>query len=187
MIIHGAQIPGIKIIEPKLFKDKRGYFIETYSENRYQEALNIQERFVQDNLSYSKQGTLRGLHYQLKRPQGKLVSVILGEVFDVAVDIRQNSPTFRQWVSIILTNRNHRQFYIPPGFAHGFYVLSREAIFVYKCTDYYVAEDNYGIIWNDATINVKWPLNKKKPILSDKDQNLRTLVDVSLTDLPTIL
>lgn len=166
-------LPEIILIEPSVFADERGYFFESFQANRYRDA-GIKEIFVQDNMSHSKQNTLRGLHYQAKFPQGKLVGVTAGMVFDVIVDIRKSSPTFRRWIGIELTAEPNRcqQIYIPPGFAHGFYVLSDSADFYYKCTDYYVAGDDCGIIWNDPSIGIKWPLlsDREPPLLSAKDQ-----------------
>lgn len=151
-----APIEGLYIIEPKLFSDYRGYFMETYNKNDLAEqGLNM--TFVQDNQSMSIKGVLRGLHYQINHPQGKLVRVIKGRVFDVAVDIRKDSPTYLQWYGVELSEENKKQFYISPGFAHGFLVLSDIAEFCYKCTDFYHPEDEGGLAWNDPTINVAWP------------------------------
>lgn len=166
MEVEQTNLPGVLLIKPKVFGDSRGFFLETYSAARYQEA-GIKEVFVQDNHSRSGKGVLRGLHYQLQHPQGKLVSVNRGEVFDVAVDIRVGSPTFGQWYGVNLSEANHYQLYIPPGFAHGFAVISDIVDFTYKCTDYYHPDDEQGILWNDATINIPWPLDN--PVLSNKD------------------
>jgi len=185
MIVRETKLSGVKIIEPKVFGDSRGYFMEVFSKDRYQKEAGISDIFVQDNLSNSKKGTLRGLHYQLKHHQGKLVSVVQGEVLDVAVDIRKGSKTFGQWESVILNDQNHWQFYIPPGFAHGFYVLSDDAIFAYKCTDYYDPRDSYGICWNDESIAIDWSLTARTtPILSEKDQQLSRLKDIFPSQLP---
>lgn len=162
-------IPGLLIIKPRVFKDERGFFMETWQSVLYKEA-GINEYFVQDNWSRSTKGVLRGLHFQKEHPQGKLVSVRSGKVFDIAVDIRKNSPTFGNWYGEELTDENHLQMYVPPGFAHGFCVLSETADFVYKCTDYYYPNDEGGIIWNDEEIGINWPL--KNPIVSDKDKIL---------------
>lgn len=163
-------IEGLCVIQPKVFGDERGYFMETYNYNEFKEA-GLDMVFVQDNQSKSKKGVLRGLHFQRKHPQGKLVRVISGEVFDVAVDIRENSPTFKKWFGIILSEENKKQLYIPEGFAHGFLVLSEEVEFVYKCTDYYHPEDESGIIWNDPEIGIEWPLEGiGETILSEKDK-----------------
>ncbi|QEK12493.1 dTDP-4-dehydrorhamnose 3,5-epimerase [Crassaminicella thermophila] len=163
-------IKGLYIIEQNVFEDKRGYFLETYNYKDFKKAgLNMV--FVQDNQSKSKKGVLRGLHFQRKYPQGKLVRVIKGEVFDVAVDLRKKSNTFGKWYGCILNEKNKRQFYIPEGFAHGFLVLSSEAEFLYKCSNFYHPEDEYGIIWNDSDININWPLDYiHEIILSDKDK-----------------
>ena len=168
-------IEGLCVIEPSVFGDARGYFMETYNQRDMEEAgLNMV--FVQDNQSMSVKGVLRGLHYQKEHPQGKLVRVICGEVFDVAVDLRPGSETYGQWHGEILSAENKRQFYIPEGFAHGFYVLSDEAEFCYKCTDFYHPGDEGGIRWDDPTVGVKWPLIEGAPlIMSEKDQKWPTL------------
>jgi len=149
-------IPNLFEIQPKVFGDNRGYFLECYSERDFKNA-GITANFVQDNQSLSSKGTLRGLHFQKKHPQGKLVRVIKGEVFDVAVDIRKESKTFGKWHSVLLSCEKQNQFYIPPGFAHGFLTLSDTAVFAYKCTDFYYPEDEGGIIWNDPDVDIKWP------------------------------
>lgn len=166
MNVTEAPLQGILIIEPKMFADSRGYFFEGYQQKRYAE-FGIPS-FVQDNLSHSKQHVIRGLHYQHPSTQGKLVGVTHGAVWDVMVDIRRKSPTFGQWFGIELDDQNHTQLYIPPGFAHGFCVLSPSVDFYYKCTDYYSPQHEHGIAWNDATLNIPWPTTT--PILSDKDQ-----------------
>lgn len=166
MNVTQTEIAGVLIIEPKVFGDARGFFLETYQAQRYHEA-GIAENFVQDNHSHSAQGVLRGLHFQRQHPQGKLVYVTQGSVFDVAVDIRKDSPTYGRWVGITLTAEAHQQFYVPPGCAHGFCVLSEYADFHYKCTDYYHPEDEGSIIWNDPDIGIEWPL--AQPKLSTKD------------------
>jgi dTDP-4-dehydrorhamnose 3,5-epimerase len=170
-----TEIEGLYVIEPKVFVDQRGYFMETYNYNNFKEAgLNM--IFVQDNQSKSKRGTLRGLHFQKKHPQGKLVRVIKGEVFDVAVDLRKHSKTYGVWYGLVLSAENKKQLYVPEGFAHGFLVLSEEAEFVYKCTDFYYPDDEGGIIWNDPDIGIEWPLsNIEEIIISDKDKNLLSL------------
>ncbi|WP_299492003.1 dTDP-4-dehydrorhamnose 3,5-epimerase [Acaryochloris sp. IP29b_bin.137] len=172
MNIRKTPLPDVLVIEPQVFSDQRGYFLETYHQQRY-EALGITATFVQDNHSHSSKGTLRGLHYQLKNPQGKLVSVLSGEVFDVAVDIRQGSPYFGMWFGEYLSGENHKQMYIPPGFAHGFCVLSQTADFLYKCTNFYAPDDEYGIVWNDPKLAIEWPI--KQPKLSSKDISLPKL------------
>lgn len=166
-----TNIKGLYVIEQKIYTDARGYFMETYNEGAFLEGgLNV--RFVQDNQSKSTKGVLRGLHFQKQYPQGKLVRIIKGEVFDVAVDLRRNSTTFKQWFGCILSEENRRQLYVPEGFAHGFLVLSDEAEFVYKCTNLYHPEDEGGYLWNDPTFNIQWPLEEiKEVILSDKDKN----------------
>lgn len=156
MRISTSAIPEVIVIEPDVFGDERGYFLETWHSVRYAEA-GIDKVFVQDNCSRSRRGVLRGLHYQLNRPQGKLVSVSSGRVFDVAVDIRRGSPWFGHWVGAELSDTNHKQLYLPPGFAHGFCVLSESADFTYKCTDYYAPDDEHGILWNDPDIGIQWP------------------------------
>lgn len=170
-----CKIEGLYIIEPKIYGDHRGYFLETYHQDAFAEA-GLTMKFVQDNQSYSRKGVLRGLHFQKKHPQGKLVQVIKGSVFDVAVDLRGNSPTYGQWQGVVLTEENKKMFYVPPGFAHGFLVLSDEALFTYKCTDFYHPEDEGGIIWNDPDVAIDWPWDDKEPVvLSEKDKILPTL------------
>lgn len=159
MNILDTRIPEVKIIEPRIFGDERGFFCETFQVKRYEELLGIQDTFVQDNLSRSCKGVLRGLHYQSQNTQGKLVSVLAGEVFDVAVDIRLGSPTYGSWVGVILSGENRRQIWIPKGFAHGFYVLSPTADFFYKCTDYYHPESELSISYQDPELAINWPLN----------------------------
>ena len=181
MNIIETSLPGVLLIEPKVFGDARGFFLETFQAERYRQA-GIGLDFVQDNLSRSRRGVMRGLHYQLNYPQGKLVSVITGEVFDVAVDIRHGSATFGQWYGAVLSEENHRQMYIPPGFAHGFCVLSDTVDFQYKCTDYYHPEDEIGVIWNDPEIGIDWPI--QDPLLSDKDKLLLPLADIPVAQLP---
>jgi len=170
-----TSIEGVYIVEPTVFGDERGYFMETYHEREFKEA-GIDATFVQDNQSKSKRGVLRGLHFQRTKPQGKLVRVIRGEVFDVAVDLRRDSPTYGKWEGVILSEDNKKQFYIPEGFAHGFLVLSDEAEFTYKCTEFYHADDEGGILWNDPEIGVEWPLEGlDEIILSEKDEKWKTL------------
>jgi len=172
-----TRLPGVLIIEPDVFRDERGWFLETYHAPKYQEG-GIPVSFVQDNHSSSVRGTLRGLHAQISRPQGKLVRVVKGEIFDVAVDIRRGSPTFGVWESVTLSAGNFKQIYIPPGFAHGFCVLSDVAEVEYKCTDVYTPGDEIALIWNDQQVGIPWPL--ESPILSEKDaagQPLQVLWD----------
>lgn len=168
-------LPGVLIIEPKVFGDARGFFLESYQAERYRQ-LGIAHTFVQDNHSRSARGVLRGLHFQRSRPQGKLVSVSRGSVYDVAVDINPASPTCGQFVAVELNDENHRQLWIPPGYAHGFCVLSDIADFQYKCTDYYIPEDEGGLLWNDPQINIPWPI--EQPLLSAKDQRNPTLAQL---------
>lgn len=162
------------IIEPQIFKDERGHFLECFQANRYAK-LGL-PHFVQDNISLSKRHVLRGLHYQLNHPQGKLIWVTKGHIFDVVIDIRLNSPTFGQAFSIELNDQTSIQLYVPPGFAHGFYVLSKEAYVYYKCTEFYIPQDEYGIIWSDTQLNITWP--SKQPILSAKDKTLSPLHEI---------
>jgi dTDP-4-dehydrorhamnose 3,5-epimerase len=164
-----TEIPEVLIVEPAVFGDERGFFMETYREERFAQ-LGIQARFVQDNHSGSRQGVLRGLHYQIVQPQGKLVRVVAGEVFDVAVDIRRNSPTFARWVGVCLSAQNRRQIWVPPGFAHGVYVLSEWAELFYKTSDYYSPQGERTLLWNDPAIGIDWPLlHGQPPALSPKD------------------
>jgi len=179
--VIAAELPGVLLLEPKVFGDARGFFLETWQAARYHEA-GLPERFVQDNHSRSRRGVLRGLHYQLTQPQGKLVWVTRGAVFDVAVDIRRGSPTFGRWYGCVLDDVDHRQLYIPPGFAHGFCVLSEEADFFYKCTDYYHPPSERGIAWDDPDIGIEWPLREVS--LSDKDRDNRRLAAQIPENLP---
>ncbi len=170
MKVIDTRIPDVKIIEPSVFGDERGFFMETWNQKKFEEMVTGKPtKFVQDNHSKSKKGILRGLHYQTKNTQGKLVRVVSGEVFDVAVDIRKGSTTFGQWVGEYLSAENKRQLWVPEGFAHGFYVTSDEAEFVYKCTDYYNPKAEISIAWDDCTLRVDWPLTSP-PMLSDKDR-----------------
>lgn len=164
------------IIKPKVFSDDRGFFLETFQEERYRNMANININFVQDNYSRSSKNVLRGLHFQRKNPQGKLVRVVRGKVFDVAVDIRKTSSTYGKWESVILSDDNKLQFWVPPGFAHGFLVLSETADFEYKCTSYYDPEDEYTIKWNDPNLNIDWPT--QSPILSSKDSQGKDLENI---------
>jgi dTDP-4-dehydrorhamnose 3,5-epimerase len=168
-------LPGVLIIEPKVFADARGFVLETYQAERYRQ-LGIAHAFVQDNHSRSACGVLRGLHFQRSRPQGKLVSVSRGSVYDVTVDINSASPTCSQFVAVELNDENHRQLWIPPGYAHGFCVLSDIADVQYKCTDYYIPEDEGGLLWNDPQVNIPWPI--EQPLLSAKDQRNPTLAQL---------
>ena len=168
MKVTPTDINDVLIIEPDVFEDPRGFFMETYHEKRYK-TFGIDATFVQDNLSFSVKGTLRGLHYQYPNAQAKLVQVLMGEVFDVAVDIRKGSPTFGKWVGARLSAENKRQLFIPKGFAHGYCVVSNTAIFSYKCSRYYAPKDERGILWKDPELNIDWPV--KTPLISDKDKN----------------
>ena len=181
MKIIRTSIPEVVLLEPAVFGDSRGFFLETYSASKYKN-VGIDADFVQDNHSRSGENILRGLHYQLKHPQGKLVRVARGRVFDVALDIRLGSKTFGMAVWAELSDENMRQLYVPPGFAHGFCVLSDYADFEYKCTDYYHPDDEGGISWNDPELNIPWPI--KSPVLSDKDSKYFNLSDVSHANLP---
>jgi dTDP-4-dehydrorhamnose 3,5-epimerase len=172
MKIIDTKIPDVKIIEPDVFGDDRGFFMETWNQKEFEEKVTGKKTlFVQDNHSKSKQGILRGLHYQTENTQGKLVRVISGEVFDVAVDIRKDSPTFGQWVGEFLSAENKRQLWVPEGFAHGFFVVSDSAEFIYKCTNYYNPQAEKSILWNDPTLNIEWPIQADAvPLLSQKDE-----------------
>jgi len=172
MRILNTDLPGVLLIEPDVFRDPRGHFLETFHEQKYREA-GIAHPFVQDNQSRSNRGTLRGLHAQLQRPQGKLIRALQGEIFDVAVDIRPGSPTFGKWTGAKLSGDDFRQMFIPPGFAHGFCVLSETADVAYKCTDFYDRADEIGLRWNDPTVGIAWPI--RDPLLSEKDAALPTL------------
>ncbi|RDY23275.1 dTDP-4-dehydrorhamnose 3,5-epimerase [Romboutsia maritimum] len=175
-----TKIEDLYIIEPKVFGDERGYFMETYNKNDFFEA-GLRMEFVQDNESKSKKGVLRGMHFQTKHTQGKLVRVTEGEVYDVAVDLRKGSPTFGKWEGVLLTSANKRQFYVPEGFAHGFLVVSDEAVFNYKCTDFYAPEYDSGLLWDDEDVNIKWPLeNIEEIILSEKDKKQRKLKELEI-------
>ena len=172
-------IPDAVLIEPKVFGDARGFFYESFNQRAFNEATGTDYQFVQDNHSRSSKGVLRGLHYQIQQPQGKLVRVVQGAVFDVAVDIRKSSPTFGQWVGVELSADNHRQLWVPPGFAHGFVVLSETAEFLYKTTDYYAPEHERCIAWNDADLRIDWHL-VGSPVLSDKDARGLALAQAQL-------
>lgn len=181
MKIIKTALPGALIIEPQVFGDARGFFYESYNKAKWQDA-GIEADFIQTNVSRSARGVLRGLHYQWPNPQGKLVSVLEGEVYDVAVDIRRGSPTFGQSAGVMLTADNHRHFWVPEGFAHGFCVLSEFAIFTYQCTALYDAQSDAGIRWNDAALGIDWPISE--PLLSDKDSKTPLLADVDPERLP---
>lgn len=166
-----TSIPGLLIIEPKVFGDARGFFFESFNQQVFERLTGLSVNFVQDNHSLSEQHVLRGLHYQIRQPQGKLVRVVAGEVYDVAVDIRKSSPTFGQWDGVILSAENKRMLWVPPGFAHGFVVLSERAEFLYKTTDYWAPEYERSILWNDPDLAIDWRLQGNTPLLSRKDQD----------------
>ena len=176
MNVINTKLNGCVIIEPKVFGDDRGFFLETFQAERYSHLAGIKLPFVQDNYSHSSRGVLRGLHFQKTKPQGKLVRVVRGEVYDVALDLRKGSPTFGQWEGLILSEENKRQFWLPPGFAHGFLVLSEMADFEYKCTDYYDPTDEGSVLWNDPDLDIPWPV--VDPILSNKDASAEKLADL---------
>ena len=179
MNIIKTEIPDVLIIEPKVFGDARGFFFESFNTRAFAEATGLSPNFVQDNHSRSAKNVLRGLHYQIKQPQGKLVRVAVGEVFDVAVDLRKHSPTFGQWAGTVLSAENKRLLWIPEGFAHGFLVLSETADFLYKTTDYYATAQERCVVWNDPTINIRWPLSGE-PILAAKDISGKQLQDAEV-------
>ncbi len=168
MNVIKTDIEDVLIIEPKIFGDDRGFFLESFNKERYKNFANIDNEFVQDNHSRSTYGVLRGLHFQHKKAQGKLIRVVSGEVYDVVVDIRRASKTYGKWVGVCLSGKNKRQLWVPPGFAHGFLTLSEQADFEYKCTEYYDPADEYTLSWNDPTVSIDWPI--KNPILSEKDK-----------------
>lgn len=176
-----TDIEGLIVVEPDVYPDKRGFFTETFQAQRYAE-VGIRGPFVQDNLSYSTKGTLRGLHFQVKKPQAKLVHVISGEIFDVAVDLRPGSSTFGKWAGVDLSGTNHRQLFLPEGFAHGFYVLSDTAYFAYKCSDFYAPDDEGGVLWSDPDIGIRWPADD--PIVSARDRGLPRLNALEPDRLP---
>lgn len=177
MKVVPTDLPGVLIIEPRIFGDDRGFFLEVYQTERYRQEAGISLPFVQDNHSRSRRGVLRGLHAQKQHPQGKLVRVARGETFDVAADIDPLSPTFGRWVSVTLSDTNHRQLWIPPGYAHGFVVISEIADVEYKCTDYYHPQAEIGVIWNDPDLGIAWPI--ENPTLSEKDNRLPTLASLA--------
>ncbi len=180
MKVTPTELPGVLLIEPRVFSDDRGYFFESYQEERYR-GQGIGARFVQDNQSHSVRGVLRGMHFQLGRPQAKLVSVLQGEVYDVAVDVRKGSPTFGRWVGMVLSGENKQQLFIPEGFAHGFYVMSSTAHFYYKCSDYYAQKEERGLLWNDPGLGIQWPAGPR--ILAPRDAAFPRLRDME-ADLP---
>jgi len=179
MIVTRSEIPEVLLIEPKVFGDARGFFFESYNRREFARATGIDAEFVQDNHSKSARGVLRGLHYQIRQPQGKLVRVIAGEVWDVAVDLRKSSPSFGRWVGFTLSAEAKRMAWIPPGFAHGFVVTSDSAEFLYKTTDYYAPEHERAILWNDPQLAIRWPI-KEDPRVGDKDRKARLFEDAEL-------
>lgn len=179
MKVTPTAIPEVLIIEPKVFGDARGFFYESFNQKAFNDATGTNHQFVQDNHSRSGKGVLRGLHYQIQQPQGKLVRVVRGAVFDVAVDIRKSSPTFGKWVGTELTEENHKQLWMPPGFAHGFVVTSESAEFLYKTTDYYAPEHERCIVWNDPALDIRWPLTAS-PSLSAKDRQGLALCEAEI-------
>lgn len=179
MQIQTTAIPDVLIIEPKVFGDERGFFYESFNSRKFEELTGVATTFVQDNHSKSAKNVLRGLHYQLQQTQGKLVRVVAGEVFDVAVDIRKSSPTFGHWVGVVLSGENKRQLWVPPGFAHGFVVTSESAEFLYKTTDYWAPEFERSILWNDPAIGIEWPVDGT-PLLSGKDQVGKPLAEAEV-------
>jgi len=180
MNVETTPLAGLLLIKPDIFGDERGFFQETWNLRRYTEA-GLDRHFVQDNLSLSRKGILRGLHFQNPHPQGKLVYVLQGEVYDVAVDVRADSPTFGQWYGVTLSAENHHQLFVPEGFAHGFCVTSDMALFAYKCTDFYRPRAEFSVLWNDPDIGIEWPV--ENPELSEKDRNAPRLSDFSLDSL----
>ncbi|MDR5751453.1 MULTISPECIES: dTDP-4-dehydrorhamnose 3,5-epimerase [unclassified Caballeronia] len=177
--VTATALPEVKIIEPKVFGDARGFFYESFNAREFAEQVQSGVEFVQDNHSRSAKGVLRGLHYQIQHPQGKLVRVVEGEVFDVAVDIRKSSPNFGKWVGVNLSEENHRQLWVPPGFAHGFVVLSETAQFLYKTTDYWYQAHERSIVWNDAEIGIEWPISEE-PLVAPKDRTGARLADAEV-------
>jgi len=178
-----TDLPGVLMLQPRVFEDERGYFFESYR-REWMESFGVQAEFVQDNQSFSRRGTLRGLHYQCSRPQAKLCRVVHGTILDVTVDLRRGSSTFGQWVSVELSAENKRQLFVPRGLAHGFVVLSESAVLLYKCDDYYDREDERGIRWNDPDLAIDWRV--ENPILSEKDHGLPRLADIPESDLPRV-
>jgi dTDP-4-dehydrorhamnose 3,5-epimerase len=176
MKVTPTALPGVVLIEPRVLEDPRGFFLETFQKARYEEALGMPLDFVQDNHSRSKQGVLRGLHFQVNHPQAKLLRVVRGEIFDVAVDVDPHSPHFAKWASAVLSEDNKHQFFVPAGYAHGFVVLSEVADLEYKCIGYYMPDDESGVRWNDPEVGIDWPV--AEPLLSDKDLRLPTLAEI---------
>ncbi len=182
MNVIQTALPGVLVLEPKVFGDARGFFMESWNAHAFRKATGVDATFVQDNHSRSARHVLRGLHYQVVRPQGKLVRVVAGEVFDVAVDLRRSSPTFGRWTGTALSAANHRQMWIPPGFAHGFLVLSDSADFLYKTTEYWFPEHDRALAWNDPAVAIEWPLDGASPLLAAKDAVAPRLADAQSCD-----
>jgi dTDP-4-dehydrorhamnose 3,5-epimerase len=180
MKVVSTAVPEVLIIEPAVFGDSRGFFFESFNQKNFAQATGLDVNFVQDNHSRSAKGVLRGLHYQIEQPQGKLVRVVRGAVFDVAVDIRKSSVTFGRWIGIELTEDNYRQVWVPPGFAHGFYVLSESADFLYKTTDYYAPDFERSLAWNDPGLAIQWPMSAASPVVSVKDMRAPVLADAEV-------
>jgi dTDP-4-dehydrorhamnose 3,5-epimerase len=180
MNVIETSLSGVLLIEPRVFGDERGFFFESFNARSFAQATGVDLPFVQDNHSHSRHGVLRGLHYQIEQAQGKLVRVVSGEVFDVAVDVRRGSPTFGRWAGVVLSAQNKRMFWVPPGFAHGYYVMSDSADFLYKTTDYYAPQHERCVLWNDPAIGVEWPLAGTVPTLSAKDQVGSLLADAQV-------
>jgi dTDP-4-dehydrorhamnose 3,5-epimerase len=185
MEVVSLEIPEVKLIKPRVFPDDRGFFLQTYHEKQYRDA-GIKARFVQDNWSRSTRGVSRGLHYQLKNAQAKLITVVRGEIFDVAVDIRKGSPTYGRWVGAVLSEENHHQLFVPKGFAHGFLVMSDEVDLLYKCDDFYTPGDEYGLRWDDPQIGIEWPEHVGEFVLSEKDMKAPLLAEIPSANLPEI-
>jgi len=176
-----TEIPDVMVLEPRVFQDERGFFLESYNRRTVKEATGLDLKFVQDNTSFSVRNVLRGLHYQIRQAQGKLISVMAGEIFDVAVDLRRSSPTFGKWVGVTISGGGHRMIWIPEGFAHGYLVLSEHAILLYKTTDYYAPEHERTILWNDPELAIRWPL-ESAPIVSEKDRRATPFRSAELFD-----
>jgi dTDP-4-dehydrorhamnose 3,5-epimerase len=177
--IAPTEIPEVLVVESKVFSDERGFFLESYHRRKFNDATGLEVDFVQDNQSFSVRNVLRGLHYQIRQPQGKLVQVFAGEIFDVVVDLRRSSPTFKQWIGTSLSGGTHRMLWVPPGFAHGFLVVSEHAIVQYKTTDFYAPEHERVLYWNDPALNIRWPL-EASPLLSPRDAQGVRLAEADL-------
>ena len=181
MKVTRTEIPDVLVLEPRVHQDERGFFLENYNRRTFNEATGLDVQFVQDNQSFSVHNVLRGLHYQIRQPQGKLIQAMAGEIYDVAVDLRRGSPTFAKWIGVNLSGGTHRMIWIPPGLAHGYLVLSEHAIVFYKTTDFYAPEHERTLLWSDPTLDIRWPL-EDKPIVSDKDRRGVTLASADVFD-----